>query len=99
MGKPFILMISNGDCVYCQSAKSTLKLFCERNKNLIDLKIVEAQEYNKTNLYGKFEEQYPIFIYIGKTGKYKKFDFINDYKTERTYDKLKLVICDLTKNI
>lgn len=99
MGKPFILMISNGDCVYCQSAKNVLKLFCERNKSFVELKITEATDYKKNNLYGKFDEAYPIFIYIGKTGKYKKFDFINDYKTERTYDKLKNVLTELSKSI
>lgn len=99
MGKPFIVMISNGDCVYCQNAKNILKLFCERNKSFIELKVIEANDYKKSNLYGKFEDAFPIFIYIGKTGKYKKFDFINDYKTERTYDKLKTVVSELSKSI
>jgi hypothetical protein len=99
MGKPFIVMISNKDCLYCQNAKKILNLFCERNKNFIELKVIEADDYKKNNLYGKFDDTFPIFIYIGKTGKYKKFDFINDYKTERTYDKLKAVVSELSKSL
>ncbi len=91
-----IIMISNENCIHCMKAQSILSKFVDVNRKLVDLKIIEAEEYKKTNTFGLYTS-FPVFIFITKHGNYKKFDFINDDKTERTYDKLKNVLIDLSK--
>jgi hypothetical protein len=91
-----IVMISNENCIHCINAQSVLNKFVEVNSKLIELKVIEAETYKKTNVFGQYSA-FPVFIFISKSGNYKKFDFINDGKTERTYEKLKSVVVDLSK--
>jgi hypothetical protein len=36
-------------------------------------------------------------LFFSKSGNFRKFDFISDDKKERTYDKLKSIVLDLSK--
>ncbi len=96
MSKIKLIMISNESCVHCKKALEILNLFVEKNSKLVELKVIDFQVYRKTNVFGIFDS-FPVFIFIGKSGNFKKFDFINDEKTDRTYEKLKINISDLCK--
>lgn len=91
-----IIMISNENCIHCINAQSVLNKFVEVNTKLVELKIIDSETYKKTNVFGNYSS-FPVFIFITKSGNYKKFDFINNDKTERTYEKLKNTIIDLSK--
>lgn len=94
MYKLKIVMISNENCIHCINARKVLERFVANNKSLVELKVVYQAEYRRSNVYGDYDE-FPVFIFIGKSGNYKRFDFINDEKTERSYDKLKTVINEI----
>lgn len=96
MNKLIIIMISNENCIHCINAKKVLELFIKNNKNLVELQLIYQNEYKKLNTFGVYDE-FPVFILIGKSGNHRTFDFINDDKTERTYEKLKSKINEIYK--
>jgi glutaredoxin len=96
MSKYRIVILSNKDCVHCQNALRVIRLFCEKNSKSIEYKVIDKLVYSQTNIYGHYED-FPVFLFIGKSGVPRKFDFVNDQKTERTYEKLKNVVSELSK--
>lgn len=96
MCKYRIIMISNEHCIHCQNALRVIKLFVEKNSRTLEYTVIDAVTYRQNNQFGKFDE-FPVFIFVGRTGNFRKFDFINNEKTERTYDKLKSVVSEMSR--
>ena len=97
MRRPEIIMVGKEDCPHCRDAKSVITEFYEKNKSLIDMKVIPFDEYEKNEVYGSYGNNYPLFFYKSKSGVVRNFDFMNADNSKRTYDVLRKKIIEFSK--